>query len=219
MGRSKLRVIAFAMATAAFIMPARAATQEPEEKVTVAEAGVQVSITADRWTGRPAELTQVIPLLVSIENNSSTPLRLRYEQFGLRTPAGKWLPALPPFEIEGEEAVPLNGPYPYPVSGFYIAPYLGRYYPFFTPFAGPFYYDPLYYSSFYPSFASVSLPTGDMVQKALPEGVLEPGGRITGFVYFETGNFDPDRGTFAADLIDAKTLRRVGRVEGVLEID
>lgn len=197
----------------------RAAAQEADERVTATEAGVRVTVVADRWSGQPAQLTQVIPLLVTLENNGSSPLRVRYDAFGLRTPAGKWLPAFPPFEIEGDEVVAVQGPYPYPVHGFLVAPYLGRHYPFFTAFNGPFYYDPFYYDSFYPAFARVSLPTGDMVQKALPEGVLEPGGRITGFLYFETANFDPDRGTFAADLIDAKTLRRVGRIEAVLEID
>ena len=58
-----------------------------------------------------------------------------------------------------------------------------------------------------------------MVQKALPEGVLEPEGRITGFLYFEDADFDPDRGTFVADLVDAKSLRRLGRIEAQLEID
>jgi hypothetical protein len=37
---------------------------------------------------------------------------------------------------------------------------------------------------------------------------------FTGFLYFETGNFDPDRGTFVGDLIDAKTLSRLGRIGG-----
>jgi hypothetical protein len=77
------------------------------------------------------------------------------------------------------------------INGFYVAPYLRRHYPFFTPFNGPFLHDPFYYDSFHPAMKRVSLPTGDMVQKALPEGVLEPGGRITGFLYLETADFDP----------------------------
>jgi hypothetical protein len=164
-------------------------------------------------------LSEVIPLLVSIENNSSSALRIRYQEFALGTPAGKWLNALPPFAIEGEEVVALRSPYAYPVNGFWVAPYLSGYYPFFPRFVGPFAYDPFFYDTYYPSIRRVPLPTGDMVQKVLPEGVLDPGGRITGFLYFETGDCDPDRVTFVADLIDAKTLRRLGRIEAVLEID
>jgi hypothetical protein len=193
--------------------------QEPEEKATVADGGVKVSVAADRWTARPATLTEVIPLEVTIENNSKAPLRVRYDAFGLRTPAGQWLPALPPFEIEGAENVPVDTRYPFAADGFHVAPHLWRRYPYFSRFDGPFYYDPLYYSSFYPAFRRVMLPTADMVHMALPEGVLNQGGRITGFLYFESADFERDRGTFAADLIDARTLRRLGRVEAVLEID
>ncbi len=32
--------------------------------------GVTVTVKADTWSGQPAELTDVIPLLVTIENNS-----------------------------------------------------------------------------------------------------------------------------------------------------
>jgi hypothetical protein len=58
-----------------------------------------------------------------------------------------------------------------------------------------------------------------MVQKALPEGVLQPGGRIAGFVYFEHADFPNDRGTLVFDLRDAPTIRRLGRVEAAIEID
>jgi hypothetical protein len=180
---------------------------------------VKLTVEADRWSARPANLTQVIPLLVTLENNGTAPLRVRYDAFALRTPSGQWLPALPPFDIQGAETVQVAERYPFAADGFFVSPYLWSRYPYFTRFDGPFYYDPFYYNSFYPVFKRVMLPTSDMVQMVLPEGVLQPGGRIAGFLYFETSNFDPDRGTFVADLVDAKSLRRLGRIEGVLEID
>ena len=59
--------------TTAFLT-ATAAAQEPEERGTQATAvGVTVTVKADAWSGRPAELAEVIPLLVTIENNSRVP--------------------------------------------------------------------------------------------------------------------------------------------------
>jgi hypothetical protein len=48
-----------------------------------------------------------------------------------------------------------------------------------------------------------------MIVKALPEGVLEPGGRVTGFVYFEEVE-DVPRVRFVAQLVNASTGARFG---------
>jgi hypothetical protein len=193
--------------------------QEPEERATASVAGITATVVADRWSGTPPQLTEVIPLLVTIDNRSARPLRLRYEAFALVAAPERWLAALPPFAIDATETVAVRAPYPYPYDGFYVAPHLVRYYPFFARFDGAFAYDPFFYATYYPAFRRVSLPTGDMVQKALPEGVLQAGGRITGFLYFEAADFARDRGTFLFDLVDARTLRRLGRIEMPLEID
>jgi hypothetical protein len=47
----------------------------------------------------------------------------------------------------------------------------------------------------------LELPTSDMLQRALPEGVLAPGGRISGFVYFDHV-LDVVHVTFVAHLIE-----------------
>jgi hypothetical protein len=45
----------------------------------------------------------------------------------------------------------------------------------------------------------------------LPEGVLDNGGRITGFLYF--GGLDhPQSVSFTADLVDASTGAHFGRI-------
>jgi hypothetical protein len=43
------------------------AAPEPEERATAKLAGVTIQITADRWTGQPPELTDVIPLEAVLE--------------------------------------------------------------------------------------------------------------------------------------------------------
>lgn len=58
----------------------------------------------------------------------------------------------------------------------------------------------------------VDLPSVDMLQKALPEGVLDPGGRITGFVYFEELR-DGARIDFTIRLFDAVTGESFGALE------
>lgn len=207
--------------------PARlfsAAQIEPEEQNARTVAGVRVEVKADAWSGFPLELTEVIPLLVTIENNGAVPIRLRYPEFSLAG-NGERSAALPPFEIRGTEAEPIGttllDPYPFALSGFYVAPHLSRFYPGLVPFGGAFAFDPLYFDRYYPAFVRVRLPTGDMIQKALPEGVLEPGGKVTGFLYFEDIDVEgkEDLATFALDLVNASTQGHVATVRLPLEID
>lgn len=143
----------------ALVMPA---VQEREEQGRASAAGVHVIVKADAWKGQPADLTKVIPLLVTIA--SSNPIRLRYQEFLLDAPAGDRRAALPPFEIRGAETAPVGtvglapGPYPYPIVGFRVAPHLRRFYPRLHRFAGPFAFDPGFYSTYYPRFVQMPLP-------------------------------------------------------------
>src|SRR5687768_10454950 len=87
----------------ALMSPSVATAQEPEETGKQATAvGVTVTVTADAWSGQPVELTEVVPLLVSIDNGSRVPIRLRYAEFTLAA-NGERAPALSPFEIKGTE--------------------------------------------------------------------------------------------------------------------
>lgn len=45
------------------------------------------------------------------------------------------------------------------------------------------------------------LPTERMIRRALPEGVLEPGGAVAGFLYFDEVDDETRRITFEADLV------------------
>jgi hypothetical protein len=53
-----------------------------------------------------------------------------------------------------------------------------------------------------------------MVQRALPEGVLEAGGRASGFVYFEPLDRDARTLTLAVQIVDAAS----GAVLGTAQI-
>jgi hypothetical protein len=193
--------------------------------VQAISSGVSVLVRTDQWTGTPLPLTEAIPLETTIDNGSERSLRLRYREFALVTDKARRRAALPPFDINGTSpvavgtaAVQKSGAYPYACSRFFVAPYLGPYYSGFTPYPGPFAYDPLFYSTYYPAFARIPLPPGDMVQRALPEGVLEPAGRITGFLYFE-GLESSNTVRFVVDLVDASTGTTFGSITIPFEVD
>jgi hypothetical protein len=177
-------------------------------------AGVRTEARAEAWKWDPKDLgTKVTPILVELENNGSRPMLVRYNRFHLTSDAGQQFAAMPPYDIRGtiQETYTIRNPY-YPYSGFAIAPYLVRWYPRFRAYNGAFAFDPSYYDPYMTRFRQVRLPTAEMVQRALPEGVLEPGGRVTGFVYFERLPKGVGPVRFTADLVDAQTIASLGTI-------
>jgi hypothetical protein len=144
----------------------------PGQAAIAEEAGVRIVVSADAWRADPETLQQVVtPMLVRIENNGTSAVQVRSEDFALVADDGRRFAAVPPFNVRG--VVSSTGPPVYaPYGPFYGYPHLG---------VQPFYYD-AYWPYWY---RWVTLPTGDMVQMALREGVLQPGDRSTGFLYFE----------------------------------
>jgi hypothetical protein len=194
----------------------------PEAKVVVSGSGagaeqtradVRVEARVDAWGWSPQRLERkVTPVLVKIRNDSRHELRVRYEEFALVDPADRRWSALPPFDTNGQVRDPM--PAAYASTGFHVAPHLSAHYPYASRYPGAFAFDRIYYADYYPRLWSVQLPTTDMLTHALPEGVLDPGGRTAGFLYFERVE-DPeqDRVDFRFDLVDARTQERFGRIE------
>lgn len=183
-------------------------------------ADVRIIARAQAWRGYPADLRGVVtPILVTIQNNSLRPVRVSYANFALEG-NGRPYAALPPFEITGSisepagyAAVPWYGfgaPY-LPPYHYRPWPYPSRRWPYDHPgwLAFPEVLDPWYYDRYYPVYREVPLPTGDMVQKALPEGVVEPGSSVSGFLYFEDIGCAKGGVTFTASIVDARTGERV----------
>jgi hypothetical protein len=209
-------IAAMLLACGLAVPPSQASAQvEPEEQGTQTLGGVHVTAVADNWAGWPTELTEVIPLLVTIENNGTVPLRLRYREFRLSAP-DDIRPAMPPLEINERETVAVGTFGPGVGYGFYGAMYGGYY---GAPFRGAYYPDPWFYSSYYPLYYDVQLPTQDMVTKALPERVLEPADVVRGFLYFEDGDPAGDAATLEVDLIDATSGAKLDTIRIPLEID
>ena len=175
----------------------------------VAEAeGIRLTAGGQRWSGEPRDLANIVtPLYVTVENGSSTPIRIRYREVELIYPNGLQVSAIPPFQIQrpGTQTV-VAGP-AFAADGFYLHPRYHGFYPGMPLWEGPWDYDPFMYEQMYGSWEP-SLPTRDMLTNALPEGVLQPGGRAAGFLYFHRVSSE-GRVTLEFDAVDANTRARI----------
>jgi hypothetical protein len=97
-----------------------------------------------------------------------------------------------------------------PRGGFYVHPYYHGYFHHYAPWPY-FYYGPPYYGSYvyywddryYPA-----APSHDVMRFGLPEGVLNAGGRVSGFVYFQNAGARATnlQFTWTAHPLDGRTL-------------
>jgi hypothetical protein len=211
------------------LVPARGAQVLPgRAAVAVQEVnGVRVEVEANAWTGSPANLTDIlVPVRVAIENRSGRPLRIRYRDFALLGRSGFHYTALPPLTLRGSASN--QAPYGQVTAaelrvtatfrprffhrGFYVARPWAFYYPGLTPWAWGFAYDPSYYDRYYAGWPS-QLPSQDMLEEALPEGAIDDGGSVAGFVYFEPATRRERQVDFLLTLADAKDDVRLGAVD------
>lgn len=201
--------------------------------VTTEGQGVRLVADGDAWKGSPSNLERLVtPVEVRLENQSGRPLRIHYEHFTLVGDSRFQYAALSPFELRNDGlAVGGSGSESGPVSfsvgvgvgtgrpwGARVGPFASSYgwgpwgpgwrNPFYDPFFDPW-YDPFYgpYAYWRPS---EPLPTRDMLRRALPEGVLENGGTLTGFLYFQEVGEREDHVTLQARLVDATTGEQFG---------
>ncbi len=179
-------LVAGGCASANTLHPAPGANALPAPMVGAyaTDAGVRLEARTKAWSGMPANLPLIFtPILVHVANNGTQPLMIRYSDFTLhRTDSGETWAAIPPFQID--KTVTVEQPY-YRNEGFEVAPYLRAYYPGWAWYQGFPDFDLDYFNRYYPEFGTLRLPTPDMLAAALPEGVLRPGGTMTGYLYFQ----------------------------------
>jgi len=209
-----------ACATEKVLEPAAGAALAPGG-VNVAEAsaaGVTVKVTGDSWKGEPRDLgTLFTPVRVTLENHSGKTLRVSYRDFSLAGGSGFNYAAIPPMKARGtlNASKTTSAPPPRLVGwehrGFMVAPHYSYLYPGIEAWAGPFAYDPLYYDNFYSRWPE-RLPTQDMLSEALPEGTLQDGGSVSGFVYFQSVTGRESAVRFKMDLVDATDGQAFGRL-------
>jgi hypothetical protein len=194
------------------LVPAPGATRGVDGSAGASASGVEVSVDSRHWSGSPGALSSIVtPLFVSITNTSSAPVRIRYRDFTLTGPAGLETAAIPPFQLQRPGTVEAAFAPAFVSRGFFVyAPYR-PFYPGLPVWGGPWDFNPWFYDRYYGTWEP-SLPTRDMLQQALPEGVLQPGGAAAGFLYFHRLK-DTGPVTFSAELVDADSRVPIGSIE------
>jgi hypothetical protein len=177
--------------------------------------GVTVHVGGAGWRGDPSDLaSRVVPLEVTVENRSGSPIMVRYGDFRLVLPPGEGPPlrAIAPLAGGGPLVVDLTAGQPAganedfvvvsPVEGEPGMPGWRRPSPPFIDDNGTFY-----------AYSGRRLPTFDMLRRALPERVLGDGERAAGFVYFEPAPGPLSRAVLTFALVSASSDRILGSVE------
>jgi hypothetical protein len=169
--------------------------------------GVRVVVDSTAWRSGTVH-DVLVPVKVTIDDNGKHRLRIAYSEFTLGGASGFRLAALPPYQVAANNASVVQ-------PGFFgrryfLTPWASRFYDWPGVWQGPFPLDVAYYNQYYAAWPA-SLPDRDVLRQALPEGVLEPGGEASGFLYFA----DQPKGTqltFLMSLIDADLGQSIGTV-------
>lgn len=184
-------------------------------------SGVVLVADGAAWKGTPGNLERSLtPVLVRLENHSGRPVRLQYGDFALVGSESRFrYAAVPPLSLsQGAASVePGTGGAGRAALHLGFGAGWGRYYHRGRygprgPFVGP-YYDPFYPNPYYGASCQEPLPTQDMLTQALPEGTLEEGGRVEGFLYFQGVAERESRVVLQARLVDANTGEPLGTVD------
>ena len=147
---------------------------------SVNAGGVEVSAVANAWRGWPSELGRIVtPIRVRLVNQGSDAVRVDVTKFALVVPEGGRLAAMLPADVHAVVVEP--PPAALPQAGLALGPTRDR--------SGPGWalnepgpdlrVDPTQEPD-----RTWQLPSADMLDQALPEGVLAPGQAVSGFVYF-----------------------------------
>lgn len=179
-------------ACAGQLHPAPGATPAPHGGATSSAAGVNIVTMTPDFPGIVDIESAVTPIKVKITNNGSQAVRVRYADFKLDAADGTSYAALPLYKIDSSvaTALPVGRYYPITAPGFRwnrfrVAPYYAGLYPGMPWYRGAFYGQPYGWGYYDAAFADVQLPTPEMRRNVLPEGVLDPGGSLEGWLYFQ----------------------------------
>jgi hypothetical protein len=216
------------------LRPAAEAQRVPNQPLAaVSESGgVRMVVQPEAWRGAPEHLDrELTPLKVTIENQGDQPVRVRYEDFVIETGRGMQYTPLPPLNIKGEVTETADRPVylpryaiaPYAIvprfghTRFYLAPWYMSYYSGLRPWAYPWRFNGLYYDTYYPRW-TVKLPTADMLEMAIPEGVIDAGGTLSGFLYFPDLDDELQRIVFKANLSGAREGKQLATLQVPFEV-
>ncbi len=175
------------------------------------KSGVTILLEPEIWTGYPAIGEQVTAIRTTITNQTEEPLRIRYDLFQLKI-GRKKLFAQSPYQIHGMIRVPYRAAHFLQDTVFHyrdsrpdpcceiLERYLSR-----TDTINP---DPGGMPDVW-----VQLPTSEMIDLVLPDGVLPAGQQVSGYLYFEKITSGPSDVTFTAQIAQSINGALVTTVE------
>jgi hypothetical protein len=167
------------------------AADPSQPAVTLADAGVQITLAPNAWNGYPSSLSSYFtPIHVLIQNERSDEIDVRYPDFLLIDDAGNQFRVVPPAEVAQALFGARGGARPVAIAADWVGQTKARpvfydpWWPYYRfPLHGPYYpfpYDPWYSPPAYPRALSY-----DVLRFALREGGVLPGARVDGFLYFQ----------------------------------
>ncbi len=185
---------------------AEVALLEPPTQRTV--EGISIRATAGAWPGSPHVLDEVTPVGLTIVHRGDRPLRIHYGDFQLVDHVGHVYAALPPLDVRPGPASskrPPSSPTLRPnATRFSVAPHFAWLYPH-APVDPRLRLAADYYELHYTYWHALEGPTPDMIERAIPEGVLEPGGRLDGYLFFERADLLAGRLDLVVHLMNPDT--------------
>jgi hypothetical protein len=202
-----MRVMRRCLLAAALLLLAGCATRARPPAVDTGVFGswgdIEIVVRVGAWRGWPSDLARfVTPMHVTVVNLGAVPLRVSHDDFALAVAGNQRLAAVLPTEVRGIVYQP--PPAPLSSAGFVVG--------------AEGYRDWVLSGSAWNAGADpvarlgepFALPSPDVLDRALGEGVLEPGGTASGFVYFERGQH-ADQVDLTVRLVDAGTGGTLGR--------
>lgn len=180
-------------------------------KAVAESAGVQITVWPNRWEGNPPELQEIAtPLLVRIKNESDQPLKISYGLFQIVGQDKFATRAVAPYKVDGAVLKPVVLPQNYyNPPGFQLAPH------YRAPKETSLPRHPWDYDEYTPDYAlwTFPLPTEDMLARGIPEGVLESGAQISGYLYFPRLPDNVRGFSFRAALVSAASRKPLRTIE------
>lgn len=182
------------------------------------QAGVQIRVAPVMQTSRYSNEADYRPVHVEIRNESDHPLRIGYDNFSLQGGGAASAEAVPVLWIDdsgrdiagiGGAATPGWGHRNFEVAGDYA-----EMYPALRAYEGDFQSTTVdAYRARRPSGVEPGVLRDSMLLLAsIPEGVVRPGGRVEGMLWFEAVEGADSTLTFTADLVNAQTGMEFGRI-------
>jgi hypothetical protein len=171
------------------LVPASSASvvpNAPTAAYSVVE-GVRCSANVGAWNGREDEIPSfLVPLKIRIKNDSGRPIRVLYQDFALTGRKGRSYRPVPvlPMDVDARKAIPKLIPI-YAASKFFVAPGFHDVYATLEPWKAPLERDEELYDRLFRRWGDRRPPL-DVLRAALPEGVLDDGGVVTGYLFFES---------------------------------